>query len=358
MHNRCADNIPFNAYRGANALVNGKAFDALQIVAGVIWEVKTDNFESYPLELQDIVVRKQVRDFLNEREHADLSSGLACGASNTKGHWSMRIRDLKASSLSWNGVDMPATRENQIGMITYAPALAGDDGRTLAVVHGLERARPGLRIGMVISDEGQLLPLPDRDGFVARESSRGEMPLLRSTDDDFRVSVTGWGIPASLCPGGRAQFEFHVALPLSADGVAGAPALLEAVAEAGRAFWGHATPFNAGVDIARQTKNRPDDLEPPPRGLPVIKSPSAIRAPEIPHRLGWLNYWSAAAAHAIGFPDASRDAELLARARRTPSGGWVVQLTDAPLDLDHPDHLAALLRAYVRFPEIGGRSAP
>jgi hypothetical protein len=35
-----------------------------------------------------------------------------------------------------------------------------------------------------------------------------------------------------------------------------------------------------------------------------------------------------------------------------------VQLTDAPLDLDHPDHLAALLLAYVRFPEIGGRSAP
>ena len=74
MHNRCADNIPFNAYRGANALVNGKAFDALQVVAGVLWEVKTDNFESYPLELQDIVVRKQVRDFLAERELAR-----ACG---------------------------------------------------------------------------------------------------------------------------------------------------------------------------------------------------------------------------------------------------------------------------------------
>jgi hypothetical protein len=74
LHNRCADGIPFNAYRGANALVNGKAFDALQVVAGVLWEVKTDNFESYPLELQDIVVRKQVRDFLIEQELAR-----ACG---------------------------------------------------------------------------------------------------------------------------------------------------------------------------------------------------------------------------------------------------------------------------------------
>jgi hypothetical protein len=74
LHNKCADGIKFNAYRGANALVNGKAFDALQVVAGVLWEVKTDNFDTYPLELQDIVLRKHVRDFLVERELAR-----ACG---------------------------------------------------------------------------------------------------------------------------------------------------------------------------------------------------------------------------------------------------------------------------------------
>jgi hypothetical protein len=74
LHNQCADGIKFNAYRGANALVNGKAFDALQVVAGVLWEVKTDNFDSYPLELKDIVIRKNVHDFLIERELAR-----ACG---------------------------------------------------------------------------------------------------------------------------------------------------------------------------------------------------------------------------------------------------------------------------------------
>jgi hypothetical protein len=243
-------------------------------------------------------------------------------------------------------------------MIVYAPALAGDDGRTLAVVHAMERAHPGLRIGLMISDEGKLIPLTDRDAFVARESGRGEMPPLRSTDDNFRVSVTGWGKPAGISPGGRAQFEFHVALPLSAAGSAAAAALLEAVAEGARAFWGHATPFSAGVDIARQTKNLPDNREPPPRGLPVIKSPRAMRSPEIPHRLGWLNYWSDAAARTIGFPDPARDAELLSRARRTATGGWVVRLTEAPLDLDNPTHLDALKRAYERFPEIGGRSTP
>ena len=74
LHNKCADGIKFNAYRGANALVNGKAFDALQVVSGVLWEVKTDNFDSYPLELEDIVIRKNVYDLLIERELAR-----ACG---------------------------------------------------------------------------------------------------------------------------------------------------------------------------------------------------------------------------------------------------------------------------------------
>ena len=84
--------------------------------------------------------------------------------------------------------------------------------------------------------------------------------------------------------------------------------------------------------------------------------PKKIRSPEIPHRLGGLNDWSAAAARAIGFPDPARDAELLSRARRTETGGWVVKLTDAPLDLDNPAHLDTLKRTYARFPEIGGRS--
>jgi hypothetical protein len=110
------------------------------------------------------------------------------------------------------------------------------------------------------------------------------------------------------------------------------------------------------VEIAGQTLDPVQKPGVPPRGLPALKFPEKIRSPEIPHRLGWLNYWSAAAARTIGFPDPSRDADLLTRARRTATGGWVVRLTETPLDLDNPAHLDALLRAYERFPEIGGRS--
>jgi hypothetical protein len=74
LHNACADNIPLNAFRGANALVNGKAFDALQLTLRVLWEVKTDNFDTYPPDLQRIIIPKQVQEMRHERDLAR-----ACG---------------------------------------------------------------------------------------------------------------------------------------------------------------------------------------------------------------------------------------------------------------------------------------
>jgi hypothetical protein len=106
----------------------------------------------------------------------------------------------------------------------------------------------------------------------------------------------------------------------------------------------------------KATLNWAANPQPPPRGLPALLLPEKSRSPENPHRLGWLNYWSDAAARAIGFSDPARDAELLPRARRTATGGWVVRHTETPLDLDNPAHLDALKRACERFPEIGGRS--
>jgi len=250
------------------------------------------------------------------------------------------------------------TAKRRMTLIVYAPALVGDDIRPVAVVHGMERAFPGLRLEWRVSEDGRPIALPQRDAWLAEGTKGGGFPLVCNGDESSPVMISGWELPSGSSAGGQAQFEVHAQLPPDAGGSAVVADVLEAVAQSARAFWGHATPFRASVDIARQTKNRPDDLEPPPRGLPVIKSPSAMRSPEIPHRLGWLNYWSAAAAEAIGFPDPVRDAELLSRARRTGADGWVVQLTDAPLDLDNPAHLDALKRAYERFPEIGGRSAP
>jgi hypothetical protein len=255
---------------------------------------------------------------------------------------------------------MSAVQENELSIIVYAPAIVGDDGRPLAIVHAMERAFPGLHLGWTISNEGQRIPVPQREAWLAQgRPDGGGFRLLCNGYENYSVTVSGWESLAGSSSGGQAQLEVHVTLSMDAAGSAAAAEVLEGVAEGARAFWGHATPFSAVLDIARQTKDPARHPQvPPPRGLPALKLSGLIPSPEIPHRLGWLNYWSAAAARAIGFPDPARDADLLSRSRRTATGGWIVRLTEAPLELDNPTHLDALLRTYERFPVIGGRMTP
>ncbi|RKH50189.1 hypothetical protein D7Y23_14360 [Corallococcus sp. AB050B] len=74
LHNKCADNIPANAFRGANVLVNGKAFDALQPATRTLWEVKTNDIETYNPFIRQTELDKQVGEAQRERALA-----AACG---------------------------------------------------------------------------------------------------------------------------------------------------------------------------------------------------------------------------------------------------------------------------------------
>ncbi|EPX64710.1 hypothetical protein D187_000132 [Cystobacter fuscus DSM 2262] len=84
--------------------MNGKNFDALQLSTRTLWEVKTDNFDTYPPELRRIVLEDQVPELAHERALA-----LACGfdfkvgvrsAQRTKPHWNSQSHDSRASSSS------------------------------------------------------------------------------------------------------------------------------------------------------------------------------------------------------------------------------------------------------------------
>ncbi|GMU08538.1 DUF5953 family protein [Corallococcus caeni] len=247
-------------------------------------------------------------------------------------------------------------RRRTLTLIVYAPALVDDDGRTLAVVHGMEQALSGLRLEWRLAEGGRPVALPQRDVWLAERSEDGGFPMVCNGDESYPVTVNGRGRSGLFSPGGQSQLEVHAGLPLDEPVITSAAALLEAVAEGARSFWGHASPHGYGSEVARQFRRSPHGPERSPRGLPMINLPEKSPRPETPYFLGWLNYWSAAAAKIIGFPDPARDAELLSRARRTASGGWVVRITETPLDLDDPAHLEALKRAYERFPEIGGRA--
>ena len=248
------------------------------------------------------------------------------------------------------------TTRARLHLHVYAPALTSDDGRPLAAVEGMERALPGLRLAWRVSEAGQPIALPQRAAWLAKSVADGEFGLLCNGDESYPVTMDGRRGSAISSPGGEPLLLVHAKLPQEEPVVAAAAAMLEHVAEGVRARWGVVAPGPVRLVIAAQTGPKSGGPERPPHGLPMLKLPWNIRSPKVPRYLGWINYWSAPAAEAIGFPDPSRDAELLARARRTASGGWVVSLTDAPLDLDKPAHLEALKQAYERFPEIGGRA--
>ncbi|WP_338021968.1 DUF6310 domain-containing protein [Archangium gephyra] len=74
LHDKCADRIPNNRFPGGDVFVNGKNFDALQLATRTLWEVKTDNFDTYPPDLRRIVLEDQVPGLLHERALA-----LSCG---------------------------------------------------------------------------------------------------------------------------------------------------------------------------------------------------------------------------------------------------------------------------------------
>jgi hypothetical protein len=250
------------------------------------------------------------------------------------------------------------TTPRALTLIVYAPVLGGKDGRTVDVIQGMEKALPGLRLEWRLSAGGRPIPLPQRDAWLLESIEDGEFPIVCNGDVSYPVTVDGRERPGLLSPGGQPMLEVHAQMPLDEPVVAAVAAVLEAVAEGARAFWGHASPYGYGSEVAQQYRHSTHAPEVSPRGLPTLNLPQKLPSPETPWSLGWLNYWSAAAAKAIGFPEPARDAELLSRARRTATGGWVVQLTDAPLDLENPTHLDALQRAYERFPQIGGRGSP
>lgn len=243
----------------------------------------------------------------------------------------------------------------EIAVIAYAPASQGADSRALTIVHGLERALPGLHLKWTSSEKEELIPLASRDEWVVAHGLNGSLPFLCNDDDNNLVTISGWENPTGLAFEGPPHFEVHADFRMEDFSPIDAENALEAIAGGARALWGHATPFKAAVEVAEQTAPTLAGPPSPPKGLPALNCSRGISSPEIPHRLGWLNYWSATSAQALGFPDPSRDADLLSRARRTATNGWLVRLTDEPLDLDEPRHLDALLSAYERFPEIGGR---
>ncbi|AKF81546.1 hypothetical protein MFUL124B02_21265 [Myxococcus fulvus 124B02] len=73
-HNACADTFPPNRYPRMDVIVNGVRFDALQVGARVLWEIKTHQFDTYNTYIQSQEIDHEIKQLRKERNAAR-----ACG---------------------------------------------------------------------------------------------------------------------------------------------------------------------------------------------------------------------------------------------------------------------------------------
>ena len=67
IHNTCADVVPPNRFPKHDVLVLGKRFDALQADADVLWEIKTDRFDTYAPFLRGPPLKEQAQELKEQQ---------------------------------------------------------------------------------------------------------------------------------------------------------------------------------------------------------------------------------------------------------------------------------------------------
>jgi hypothetical protein len=73
-HNECADKFSPSRYPGMDVSVGGIRFDALQVGVRVLWEIKTHQFDKYNAFVQEMEIKKEIKQLRKERAIA-----IACG---------------------------------------------------------------------------------------------------------------------------------------------------------------------------------------------------------------------------------------------------------------------------------------
>ena len=142
------------------------------------------------------------------------------------------------------------------------------------------------------------------------------------------------------------------------------PDLLQAICESTAAINGWAGSFSSLSQISRHTSNtiqsahatRREQSDGEPKGpecigelvkRPLIGKMSDGFQFEMP--LSWVNYWSDPVAQSLDFPNVERDKCVEGLYREVSNRGWLLRLTDRPLDLRIPEHVERLNWAYGRF---------
>lgn len=177
------------------------------------------------------------------------------------------------------------------------------------------------------------------------------LPPFSNGKETWARNISAAGDMRPTGPGRKQQLRIQVSFPRSLAGTRG-ESLLAELGPAMGAWWGAISFADLASSTGHQYSNSLEPPKRPPEGLPRLTRGHLLDSIARPHQLGWLNYWSHEAATLAGF-DASHDEAIVDGVRRIADRGWLVRLTEEPLDLSRATHRARLSAAYERFRGVG-----
>lgn len=149
-----------------------------------------------------------------------------------------------------------------------------------------------------------------------------------------------------------ASVSIHIMIPFTEIYINKSFDLMKIWGEATSAYNITADPDNMESSIREiiNYDNTPEFIA--PYGLPSINV-KLIENRNRPLIFSWINYWSPESSALVGITEA--DKKYFYKAEQLKNGGWVLQLTQEPLDINIPEHLTKLQDAYSRFQKVGGQ---
>lgn len=212
-----------------------------------------------------------------------------------------------------------------------------------------------------VDEKDRIKEIPDRCSLIQDElETNRNLPFVFNGKRGAPTTLVADIIDgeSDLSPkGGSIQFV-HLKAPIGVARLG--MGIIESFGDLIACYWAVASPLSLSRMTSRiaaslDDLNYVDPDNPVPPGFPRMYHFGEKYEPWNPDKVGWLNYWSPKTCEHLGFPDESKDRELLKRSKRLKNGAWIVRLTDDPMDPSRPEHLEILRWAYRRFDSLGVR---
>jgi hypothetical protein len=210
----------------------------------------------------------------------------------------------------------------------------------------IESSLPTAPLQYRIAKTGSIHLVDDPGAWCAAHLARDTPAVICNGDENDYVGLMAVAMEAMSVPQGRPLVQVMVRFPWTPPFIKRLPDMFCTFGPGARAYWGTASSSETDFAIVKGAGRKSSDP-----GFPRPISPSVL----IPGRLAWISYWSDATCRWLGFSPVDPRATLFARVIPIQGHGVVLQLTEDLLDLDRPEHLAALTAAYAAFPAIDNK---